>query len=265
MAPKSTASVFWPPVLAALLLLAGTTLLFLVLRGSPDRKRSPAFCERIGTSVGGRPLLCYRFGPGPRCVLVSASIHGNEGAGTPLALQLMDWLEANPSALTDTTVWVMPVTNPDGLAAGRRLNANGVDLNRNFPASNREDQKRFGPDPLSEPESAALHDFILRISPDVILAIHQPLNCVDFDGPASARILADRFARSTGLKLEKLGARPGSLGAWFGETLGRPILTVELPRPVIDDPVKLWRNYGPGLIDFIMAIRELPPVVPLPQ
>jgi len=258
MAMKSTASPTWPPVLAALLLLGGTMLLFLVLRTAPDQKRWRAFCETIGTSLEGRPLHCYRFGSGPRTVFFSASIHGSEGAGTPLTYHLMDWLEGNPSAIAGITVWVMPVTNPDGLAAGRRFNARGVDLNRNFPAFNREEEQRFGPTPLSEPESAALYQFIGRIKPDAILAIHQPLNCVDYDGPDSAGVLAKRFSRLSGLKLEKLGARPGSLGAWFGETLGRPMVTVELPRPVIEEPGKLWNRHGPGLIDFISAVRDLP-------
>jgi len=265
MASKSTASPTWPPVLAALLLLGGTMLLFLMLRTAPNQNRWTAFCESIGTSLEGRPLDCYRFGSGAKVVFLSASIHGSEGAGTPLAHQLMDWLEGNPSAIAGVTVWVMPVTNPDGLAAGRRFNARGVDLNRNFPASNREEEQRFGPTPLSEPESAALFEFIGRIQPAAILAIHQPLNCVDYDGPDSARVLAKRFSRLSGLKLEKLGARPGSLGAWFGETLGRPIVTVELPRQMIEDPGRLWKKYGPGLIDFISAVREFPAVRPFPK
>lgn len=259
MARDGSLSWSWAPVGAALLLLAGTTWLFLKLRKEPVLPKPPAPSrvgareEVIGMSVEGRPLTCYWFGTTGPLWFIKASIHGTEGEGTPLTHRLMDWLEAHPNAFRDRRVVVMPVANPDGLAAGIRFNARGVDLNRNFPAGNREDKARFGHEALSEPEGRALHDFILRAQPDVIVAIHQPLDCVDYDGPELARALAGRLSRTTGLRLEKLGARPGSLGAWFGETLGRPILTLELPRASVPDPDKVWRDYGPGLVDLVTA------------
>jgi murein peptide amidase A len=246
--PRSAA-----PVIAALLMLGGMTLLFLKLRpAKPPVVPTAAVVETIGYSVEGRPMVCHRFGNrGPR-LLIKASIHGTEGAGTPLARELIRWLEAHPETWRQCTIFVLPVSNPDGLHAGRRFNARGVDLNRNFPAGNREAKARFGLNPLSEPESRALHDFILREKPDVIVAIHQPLHCVDYDGPALAASLASRLAETTSLPMQKLGARPGSLGAWFGETLGRPILTLELPRTLTDFPDKLWADYGPGLVDLVI-------------
>lgn len=257
-------SLFRAPLGAALLLLAGTTWLFFKLRKEPvlpelpqPASRAAAREEVIGTSVEGRPLVCYWFGREGPLWLIKASIHGTEGEGTPLTLRLMDWLEAHPEAWQDRRVVVMPAANPDGLAAGKRFNSRGVDLNRNFPAGNREDKARFGHEALSEPESRALHDFILRIRPEVIVAIHQPLECVDYDGPEPARTLAEHLSRTTGLRLEKLGARPGSLGAWFGETLGRPILTLELPRTAIPDPDRIWGSYGPGLVDLLQF--SMPP------
>ena len=221
----------------------------------PTEGRAPGFravTEVIGKSVEGRPIVCYQYGSGPRALLIKASIHGTEGAGTPLTLRLMEWLDAHPETWGKRSrIYVLPISNPDGLEARKRFNAKGIDLNRNFPAGNREDSARFGQSALSEPESRALHDFILRIQPDVIVAIHQPLVCVDFDGPAPSEALAKRMAASTGLPLNKLGARPGSLGAWFGETLGRPILTLELPRTLTDDPDRLWSKYGPALRELV--------------
>lgn len=205
----------------------------------------------IGESVEGRPIVCHVAGTGTRTVMVIASIHGSEGAGTPLAEQLIRWAEQNPGCLRDTRVVVIPVANPDGLAAGRRHNARGVDLNRNFPAANRTGRGPFGPEPLSEPESRALASCIRTFDPEVIVSIHQPLACVDYDGPPNAQELAIRFANACGLPVEKLGARPGSLGAWFGETLGRPILTLELPAGALPDPVALWRQYGAALAELI--------------
>ena len=256
------------PALAALLMLAGTTMLFFIFRKVKTDTAPRAISETVGTSVEGRPIICYTFGKGPPTLFIKASIHGTEGAGTPLTQRLIAWLEAHPDIWKNSRIMVMPVSNPDGLHAGKRFNANGVDLNRNFPAGNREDKARFGKTSLSEPESRALHDFILREKPDVIVAIHQPLKCVDYDGPAPAAELAARLSGTTGLPVDKLGARPGSLGAWFGETLQRPILTLELPRTLTDFPDKLWADYGPGLVDLVMhpelwkATAEPPPKLP---
>lgn len=207
--------------------------------------------EIIGRSVEERPLTCYVWGNGSRPVLIMASIHGTEGAGTPLVEKLMEWMRTHPEHWAAYTVFVLPVANPDGLAAGVRFNARGVDLNRNFPATNREDTQRFGLTPLSEPESQALAAMIERINPEWIVSIHQPLNCVDYDGPPPAEELAQRLATGTDLPVKKLGARPGSLGAWFGETLGRPILTLELPPLLHHDPEELWARYGEGLVHLL--------------
>lgn len=236
-----------------LLLVAGA-LLFL-LKPMPDHSAAGSgsmTTETIGTSVEGRPILCHFSGEGPRTVFVMASIHGSEGAGTPVAEGLMRWLKENPGAHPGTRVMVMPVANPDGLAVERRFNSRGVDLNRNFPADNRQEKDRYGPAPLSEPESQAYAALIQRTRPDLIIAIHQPLACVDYDGPEPAEAYATRLGKACNLKVEKLGARPGSLGAWFGETLHKPILTLELLPGPAADPEGLWKRYGPGIVDLIV-------------
>jgi protein MpaA len=202
----------------------------------------------LGRSLAGRPVTAQRLGNGPRIVLMMASIHGSEPAGTPLLGELRRHLTEHPSLLDGVTLYLIPVANPDGLARGQRHNRRGVDLNRNFPAGNRIDRSRFGMEPLSEPESAALAGFIGRVEPSLIVSIHQPLACIDWDGPPETAVLAEVLARGSGLPMRRLGARPGSLGAWFGETVGRPILTMELPAQVPAHPVAAWERYGPGLL-----------------
>lgn len=245
------------PAAAAVLFLVLTAGLLLVVRHpvNPTAVPPPASTiqttETVGTSVEGRPILCHFFGEGTRTVFVMASIHGSEGAGTPIAERLMQWLVENPQSYPGCRVMVMPAANPDGLAVERRFNSRGVDLNRNFPAGNRQEKERYGPAPLSEPESQAYAALIQRARPDLIIAIHQPLACVDHDGPEPAEEYATRLGQACNLKVETLDARPGSLGAWFGETLHKPILTLELlPGPAVD-PQALWNRYGPGLIDLI--------------
>lgn len=96
------------------------------------------------------------MGSGDEVVLVLASIHGSEPAGTPLLEQLFEHLTAHPELLNGRTLIAVPVVNPDGYAKRRRLNSNGVDLNRNFPAKNRQERRLHGAKGLSESESRAL-------------------------------------------------------------------------------------------------------------
>jgi protein MpaA len=204
----------------------------------------------VGKSVEGRPINAITLGEGPRTILYLATIHGNESAGTPLVNRLIQVLHGDREKLSGWRVVVIPVVNPDGLASGSRHNSRNVDLNRNFPADNREERVRFGNGALSEPESKALHDLILRERPDRIVTLHQPLECVDYDGPG-AQPIAERMAAVCDLPAEKLGARPGSLGAWAGETRGIPTITLELPREAGDassDAEELWNRYGAALL-----------------
>lgn len=115
--------------------------------------RYPDLCYiyDIGHSVRGRPLLFARintdtlvFKPS---VMLTSSMHGNETGGMILMLRLIDSLLSQRQAntlvkyLTDSLdIWINPLANPDGLYydtadiyQSTRFNANGVDLNRNFP------------------------------------------------------------------------------------------------------------------------------------
>jgi len=84
-------------------------------------------------------------------------------------------------------------------------------------------------------------------APDRIVSIHQPLSCIDYDGPGIA--LARRMAEHCDLPIKKLGARPGSLGSYAGLTLGIPIITLELPRSADAlDEQSLWDKYGAALV-----------------
>jgi murein peptide amidase A len=201
----------------------------------------------IGRSVGGRALDCVVLGKGPEIILFIATIHGSERAGTPLVKRLETYLLDHPELLAGKQVVLVPVANPDGAQIGSRLNARGVDLNRNFPAGNRQNTKRYGYRALSEPESNALYYLIQQYRPQRMVSIHQPLRCVDYDGPGKA--LAQRMAVQCNLPVRKLGAKPGSLGSYVGNELGIPIITLELARA--DDRKRvdeLWRLYGKVLL-----------------
>jgi protein MpaA len=223
----------------------------------PQPRRRPAnfTAEIIGASVQDRPIHAVTFGDRGPAILIIATIHGDEAAGTPLLTPLVRHLHAHSDLYAQRRIVLIPCANPDGMAADTRGNVNGIDLNRNFPADNFKTTHRHGDAPLSEPEARALHDFIRRIQPVRIASIHQPLRCIDYDGPGST--LAAAMADVCDLPVRKLGARPGSLGAYVGETLGIPIITIELPGPASQhSPRELWNRYGEMLLAFITFEHE---------
>ena len=210
----------------------------------------------IGRSVEQRPIDYSVIGRGGDTVLIIASIHGNESAGTPMLNHFISHLANNPSLLKGRRVVILPMANPDGVAHNKRFNANGVDLNRNFAAENRENNQTNGQYALSEPESQVIEYLIGHFRPDRIVTYHQPLDCIDYDGPAKG--LAYAMGRYCDLPVKKLGARPGSLGAYAGETLGIPTITVELlaEDSFLDSQI-LWHKYGKSLLAAIVY-PELP-------
>ncbi len=206
--------------------------------------------QTAGFSVQERPIDSQAFGRGEDVVLIVATIHGSEAAGTPLVRRLARHLEAHPELLDGRQVVLMPVANPDGHVLSMRHNVNGVDLNRNFPAPNFVGSDRHGPAPLSEPESRAIKAVLDEYRPNRMVSIHQPLACIDYDGPAEG--LAHAMGEWTDLPVKRLGSLPGSLGSYVGITLDVPIITLELPESASDlDEAALWDEYGQALLAAI--------------
>lgn len=153
--------------------------------------------EVIGASVEDRPLYAVHLGGEGPIVCVTAGIHGLEYIGVQVALEV-----ARLGPLPGARLVVLPVLNPDGYArtwreggSGRvrdlRKNANGVDLNRNFPlpydseapswlpgaGSSDPDASTYrGAHALSEPEARAVASWMRRHRP------HSSVNCHSFMG-----------------------------------------------------------------------------------
>jgi murein peptide amidase A len=183
----------------------------------------------VGHSVDQRPIVAWRLERGMpgRSVLVVGSIAGDERGGMGVARQL-----TGEAAIPGVTLWVIPDVNPDGVARQTRVNAHGVDLNRNFPYHWRRlhsPGSRFysGPRPSSEPESRAMEAFIRRTRPKLALWLHQPYGLVDnSQGPRWAERL---LARSLQLPLERLPRYPGSAIGWDNHIVHASAFDVELP------------------------------------
>jgi protein MpaA len=158
--------------------------------------------------------------------MVVGCIDGNEPAGIAIA-QTLERLRPPPGV----DLWLVPVLNPDGLAAGTLGNAHGVDLNRNFPFRWRylggTGTFNSGPRALSEPESRAAYRLILRIKPRRSIWFHQHLAVVDdSQGSVALEIV---FARLVGLPLARLTDYPGSVASWENHRFpGSTAFVVEL-------------------------------------
>src|SRR5438270_8539914 len=181
----------------------------------------------LGRSVDGRQIVAYELGDSSstRKVLVVGLVHGNEHAGVAIAQRLI-----RLAAPTGVDLWVVPSFNPDGEAANTRGNANGVDLNRNFPLRWRPLTGVYysGPHALSEPESRIMHRFLLRIRPSVSIWYHQHLDLVDESGGDVALEL--RYAQLVGLRAARLTRYPGSVVTWENAQFpGSTAFVVELP------------------------------------
>jgi protein MpaA len=184
----------------------------------------------IGHSVLGRGIVATESGDpdNGRPLLVVGVIHGDESAGRSVARRL-----ASMTPRPETHLLIVGAINPDGAAGDTRQNADGVDLNRNFPFRWRRmgtvgDQQYSGPRPLSEPEARAARSLIMRSRPRVTVWFHQPLGLVDESG-GDLRV-ERQFSRMVGLPLRRLTRYPGSAAGWQNHRLrGTTAFVVELP------------------------------------
>jgi protein MpaA len=121
--------------------------------------------------------------------------------------------------------------NPDGTAADTRQNAQGVDLNRNFPYRWQpisDPTYASGPRPASEPETRAAMRLVRRIRPAVTIWYHQHQDLVDMAG--GDRGVARRYAQLAGLRPTCLTFLTGEATAWSNHTFpGTTSFVVELP------------------------------------
>jgi len=195
-------------------------------------------------------------------VLFISGIHGDEYAAISISYLWLKTLMNNPKK--NHFQWLfLPLANPDGLFQhpAQRQNADGVDLNRNFPTPDWDKvalkawkthyysrPRRYpGPFAASEPETKWLVSLIQRYHPDAIISIHTPYGLLDYDGPVHA--MPDKIGN---LKLKTLGTFPGSLGRYAGETLNIPVLTIELKHswslPKREEILTMWADVQKWLI-----------------
>jgi serine/threonine protein kinase len=188
----------------------------------------------IGQSLRNRTIELISTGQGTPRVLIVGGLSGELAAGPGVARDIVSMVAASDLA-QQVTVAVIPDPNPDGRASNLRTNSRGVDLNRNFPASDFEPSAEHGSGPLSEPESKAVADAIQLFRPTLVISLigtkQEPFT--NFDG--SGRNAATTFSRASGYPLTSSGSiapTPGSLGGWVGVDNNVPVVVVAYEKSV---------------------------------
>ncbi len=200
-----------------------------------DFKESFSF----GKSVEGRDLLAFKFGQckNDQCkrILLTGGIHGSEWKSGDL-MSFKNWLDSNPQEIVgkNREILIIPFTNPDGTAKNQRANANGVNLNRNFPAG-WVACAECGSSPASEPETKALVDLTNAFKPNYLISYHAqwPTEGIIFRGndnnPSTvsfAQWVSNRSGYPVGVFDGFTGSVPGDQVVW-GETIGARGIIIE--------------------------------------
>ncbi len=234
-----------------------------------------------GTSVQGRPLIYYSFGSedSKNTTLIFAMVHGDEITPLYLGFQFVAWAQENMKSYPKSRLVIAPLVNPDGFFGypKTRINAHGVDCNRNFATKDwttqalqswknkfHSEKRRFpGSKPDSEPETIFQKALIDKVKPNKIISIHSPLNVLDYDGPDHLTLSdfnADYVKKCedlrTKIKATSTGFFPGSLGNYAGQELGIPTITLELPTADPDHAKEYWAHFKKGVETVIT--HEIP-------
>lgn len=234
----------------------------------------------IGRSVNGAPIEARRFGGGSRVLLFIGGLHaGFAPASVEVAQEAAAYFSDNPDAVpASLTVYIVPNANPDSPTAPGdllgRLNANNVDLNRNWDCNWIADPLWHGASlsgaggaaPFSEPETRALSQFILERQPAAVVlwmaratdGLVSPGRCgsrtqvsaelTTLYGMAAGYHTAD-FTNLTGVSLN------GDSADWL-DAQGIPAISVLLPDYTNAD----WRDNRLAILALLRAYADpLPP------
>ena len=103
------------------------------------RKENPAYeIKQVGQSFEGRPIYYIKAGYGSRKILLWSQMHGDEATATMAIFDILNFLEgendgfddARKLILTETSLYFVPMLNPDGAERYQRRSAQNIDINR---------------------------------------------------------------------------------------------------------------------------------------
>ena len=132
------------------------------------RLNNPAYqIEKVGSSFEGRAIQMIKVGNGPKKVLLWTQMHGDEPTATMATFDIFNFLEGKNDGfddfrkklLTNTTLYFVPMLNPDGAERYQRRTAQGIDMNRDAAAR-------------QTPEAQILKGLVDKLKPDYGFNLH---------------------------------------------------------------------------------------------
>lgn len=209
--------------------------------------------KNIGYSEKGRPIVAYQIGDGDNCFFLFGGIHGNEKATTDLLNRFLDEVLADPGLVSPSKkLLIAPLVNPDGYYDRvDNLNANGVNLNRNFETMDWEPYQDSGTyagnTPFSEAESRVIKKLVEDCQPVAMLAFHSQGALISPESNGESIQLAKWYADKTGYQYFDQWEYAGTATQWFVESTSFAAITVELPAHDQND----WETQNRALLELI--------------
>lgn len=246
-------------------------------------------------SVLNRPLIWKVFAkehkPTNNITMIFCGVHGDEITPVKFCFDIIDDFIKNPMNLKGHTLIVAPIISPDSFfkKSPTRTNANGIDVNRNFPTNDWNDKalttwkNHYGRDPrrfpghkaLSEPETVFQVNLIKKYRPHKIISVHAPLTLLDYDGPRLAgktvvslgeKLLKTMSKKAYNYKIKNYPFFPGSLGNYSGNERHIPTYTLELPNSDPRRSKEFWNIFKLAIRSSVTTdFRESVVGKPLPK
>lgn len=144
---------------------------------------------KLGYSVEQRPIYMLTLGQGKKQVLAWSQMHGDEHTATAAIFDLLHYATAPEQAAwlaswqSEITLNIIPMLNPDGAARNSRVNAQGIDINRDALA-------------LQSPEGQLLMAVAKKLKPDFAFNLHDQNRfhaAGDAPNPATISLLAPAY------------------------------------------------------------------------
>lgn len=218
------------------------------LRGLVSRP-SPFAWKAVAQSAGGRDIETATIGRGGYRTLIIASLAGDDPIAVELTEQLARHIHSNSIILGGIVATVVRNPNPDGAAAFRSENGNGVYLNEVFPPASNISQDRLN----QEPEIRFLLGALEDEQPQRVIHIRttsqqQGLVAASSGASRVGKDLADwlkfRFIPLPGRSGD------GTLERLVSESQSSEIITIAVPQDA--DRSTLWEDYRDSLLNLLL-------------